>query len=135
MAKWIAVATGFITSSALLYNFQHDIDSNTGEIRKRLRKSQVRLETALPGSWRNIPGEKLFTYKLTSSRRKTPNERPKIPFPTLSQTRNHINQRFIPTFKSTWNEHIASLANRLNNLEIKELGKFARDFTLDQWQK
>ncbi|KAG9302585.1 hypothetical protein G9A89_007289 [Geosiphon pyriformis] len=76
MAKWIAVATGFITSSALLYNFQHDIDSNTAEIRKRLCKLQ------------------LFTYKLTSSRRKTPNERPKISFPTLSQTRNHINQRF-----------------------------------------
>ncbi|CAG8551070.1 3513_t:CDS:2 [Acaulospora colombiana] len=48
MSKLVATTIGLITSAALLYNFQSDIESNTTQIRKMLHKSQSQLEAALP---------------------------------------------------------------------------------------
>jgi len=129
MVKWLPTAAGVFTSSALFYQFQNDIDSNTAKIRKQLYTTQDRLDAALPGNLRNFSG---LSVSLPLKDRKTPNERPKLPFPSWSQTKNHIYNRFIPTFKSTWNEHVSSFAFTVNQFDaIKSI----QEFVENQWNK
>ncbi|CAG8640050.1 5433_t:CDS:2 [Ambispora leptoticha] len=126
MAKLIAAVIGILTSSALLHHLQNDIDGNTLKLRKKLRNTQDRLETALPGTWR-IKSQEYPSLKTTL----TPNQRAKLPIPTLTQTLNHIEKRFIPTFKATWNDHVIGFANLINGIDVQDSIKSR----WDKWQK
>ncbi|RHZ43718.1 hypothetical protein Glove_880g7 [Diversispora epigaea] len=120
MSNFIAVSVGFLTSSALLYRFQSDIENNTNQIRKKLYNSQKQLKAALP----NYLNSELKTESLTQPF-KTPNNRPQLPIPSISQTQNYISYRLIPTFKATWNDHIITFANKVTNFEVNETAKTA----------
>lgn len=48
MSKLIACAVGLLTSSALFYRFQSDIENNTTQIQKTLYSTHKQLEGALP---------------------------------------------------------------------------------------
>ncbi|CAG8639161.1 1580_t:CDS:2 [Acaulospora morrowiae] len=97
MSKLMATTIGLITSSALLYSFQSNIENNTSQIR---------------GNESNISPTK-------------PNNRPQLPVPSIAQTKNYINHRLIPTFKSTWNEHIETFAHKVCNFDASETAKTA----------
>ncbi|CAG8564127.1 8501_t:CDS:2 [Ambispora gerdemannii] len=128
MAKLIATVIGILTSSILLHHLQNDIDGNTLKLRKKLKNTQDRLETALPGTWR-IKSQEYPSFKTT------PNQRAKLPIPTLTQTLNHIENRFIPTFKATWNDHIIRFTKLVNEIDVQDSIKSVTSDRWDKWQK
>ncbi|GBB91595.1 hypothetical protein RclHR1_00190008 [Rhizophagus clarus] len=114
MSKFLALTAGVITSAALIYRFQHDIEYNTDQIRKNLYNNQYKLEKSLPSHLRSeIP--KLPPTEL--------DDRPKLPLPSFFKTEQYISNRFIPTFKSAWNDHITEIAQYLINFDINESAK------------
>ena len=51
--KWVALTAGVLTSGALLYSFQHDIDNTTDHVRNKLYNSKNKLEASLPENLRD----------------------------------------------------------------------------------
>ncbi|CAG8525059.1 9406_t:CDS:2 [Funneliformis mosseae] len=106
-----ALSAGAVISAAMLYRFQHDIEQNTNQIRGKLHNTQLKLDSSLPGNLR----DQTLPASIPS---KSTNTRPQLPLPSIAQTEHYIHQRFIPTFKSTWNEHIISIAQKLTNFDF-----------------
>ncbi|CAG8493134.1 15167_t:CDS:2 [Cetraspora pellucida] len=130
MSKFIAVLSGFIASGALLYHFQNEIEDNTSQIRLRLHNTRNQLEDSLPS---NLKDSSVTDQNHLIHPSKRSNARPQLPIPSLTQTQNYINHRFIPTFKSTWNEHVTNLANKLTSFDVSESVKNAKSFVEDKW--
>ncbi|CAB4386432.1 hypothetical protein RhiirA5_357190 [Rhizophagus irregularis] len=114
MSKFLALAAGAVTSAAILYQFKYEIESNTDQIRKNLYNSQYKLEASLPSHLRD---EK---PKLPSTQL---DDRPKLPLPSVSKTEHYVSNRFIPSFKSAWNENVTGIAQYLINFDINETTK------------
>ncbi|CAG8523837.1 7030_t:CDS:2 [Paraglomus brasilianum] len=116
MVKWIATATGVLVSGAFIYQFRHDIDSNTARIRHHLLTTQNHLEAGLPGHLKSAT----LPPPPSGPKQLPPNDRPQLPLPSISQLRTYMTNRLFPTFKSLWNDHITGLARDLNELTAKD---------------
>lgn len=46
-----------------------------------------------------------------------------MPLPSVSKTEHYVSNRFIPTFKSAWNENVTGIAQYLINFDINETAK------------
>ncbi|RIA90609.1 hypothetical protein C1645_769551 [Glomus cerebriforme] len=114
MSKWLALSAGAITSAALLYRFQYDIEHSTNQILKSLHHNQNKLEASLPSNLRDGTPKRPLT-KL--------NDEKQLPLPSITKAEQYISHRFIPTFKSAWNEHITEIAHHLTNFDIDEATK------------
>ncbi|CAI2168731.1 11029_t:CDS:2 [Funneliformis geosporum] len=106
-----ALSAGAVISAAMLYRFQHNIEQNTNQIVGKLHNTQIKLDSSLPGNLR----DKTLPASIPS---KTSNSRPQLPLPSVAQTKHYIHQRFIPTFKSTWNENIISITQKFTNFDF-----------------
>ncbi|CAG8619205.1 19167_t:CDS:2 [Dentiscutata erythropus] len=124
MSKFIATISGFIVSGALLYYFQNEIENNTSQIRSKLHNTRNQLEDALPSQLKDSSNKLIHPSK-------RPNARPQLPIPSITQTQNYINHRFIPTFKTTWNDQVTNIANKLTGFDANESAKNVKSFIED----
>ncbi|KAL1914892.1 uncharacterized protein VTP21DRAFT_7808 [Calcarisporiella thermophila] len=99
MAKIVAALTGAIASSALIYHFRTDIDSNTTTIRRKLERVQKQLKD-IGHEETKISSESISNHSI---------------LPTLSAANKYTQQRLIPSIKDSWNAHIISLARSAND--------------------
>ncbi|CAG8705053.1 3043_t:CDS:2, partial [Gigaspora margarita] len=124
--------TGLVTSGALLYYFQNEIENNTSQIRSKLHKTKNQLEDSLPSQ---LKDSSVSDQNHLIHPSKRPNARPQLPIPSITQTQNYINHRFIPTFKSTWNDQVTNIANKFTSFDASESAKNAKSFIEDKWNK
>ncbi|RIB11800.1 hypothetical protein C2G38_2042377 [Gigaspora rosea] len=132
MPKFIATLAGLLTSGALLYYFQNEIENNTSQIRSKLHKTKNQLEDSLPSQ---LKDSSVSDQNQLIHPSKRPNVRPQLPIPSITQTQNYINHRFIPTFKSSWNDQVANIANKFTSFDASESAKNAKSFIEDKWNK
>ncbi|CAG8492954.1 10195_t:CDS:2, partial [Racocetra fulgida] len=114
----------------LLYHFRNEIEDNTSQIRSKLHNTRNQLEDSLPS---NLKDSSVADQNHLIHPSKRPNVRPQLPIPSLTQTQNYINHRFIPTFKSTWNGQVTNLANKLTSFDASESAKNVKSFVEDKW--
>ncbi|CAH1768203.1 2367_t:CDS:2, partial [Entrophospora sp. SA101] len=105
MVKWAATAAGVLTASALMYSFQHKIESNTFLLHTKLLYAKNQLETSLPKNLSSIKNDNNNNVGVSE----------------LDQKKSYYyNHEFIPKIKSSWNQNIISLVNNVNKFDINE---------------
>ncbi|CAJ0767960.1 23267_t:CDS:2 [Entrophospora sp. SA101] len=108
MVKWAATAAGVLTASALMYSFQHKIESNTFLLHTKLLYAKNQLETSLPKNLSSIKNDNNNNVGVSE----------------LDQKKSYYyNHEFIPKIKSSWNQNIISLVNNVNKFDINESSK------------
>ncbi|KAM3588994.1 hypothetical protein VKS41_001423 [Umbelopsis sp. WA50703] len=93
MPRAVPTLTGLLVAAAVAYKYRDELETETADIRHRLNNALDNPKISLAGSSLD-------------------------PYPKVAEAHHYVTQRFVPSVKGTWNDHIASAASGLINSDV-----------------
>ncbi|GAB5590026.1 hypothetical protein Unana1_04926 [Umbelopsis nana] len=108
MPRAISTLTGLLVVGTIAYQYRDNVATETADIRDRLQNVKSTLDEIAAGT----------VHKAIDN--------PKIslagsyldPYPKVAEAHTYVTQRFVPSVKSTWNDHVSAAASSLINSDI-----------------
>ncbi|KAG2178368.1 hypothetical protein INT44_001520 [Umbelopsis vinacea] len=108
MPRAVSTLTGLIVAGAIAYKYRDNVATETADIRGRLQNVKSTLDDMAAGTVHKAidnPNISLAGSYID-------------PYPKVAEAHSYVTQRFVPSVKGTWNDHVSAAASNLINSDL-----------------
>ncbi|CAO3667326.1 unnamed protein product [Umbelopsis vinacea] len=108
MPRAVSTLTGLLVVATVAYKYRDNVASETAEIRDQLQNVKSTVDDIAAGTVHKAidnPNISLAGSYLD-------------PYPKVAEAHSYVTQRFVPSVKGTWNDHVSAAASSLINSDM-----------------
>ncbi|CAM0138184.1 unnamed protein product [Umbelopsis sp. WA50703] len=107
MPRAVPTLTGLLVAAAVAYKYRDELETETADIRHRLNNVKSTMDEIADTVPKALDNPKISLAGSSLD-----------PYPKVAEAHHYVTQRFVPSVKGTWNDHIASAASGLINSDV-----------------